>query len=45
VQAFAALQNKHQDQVLQVSGFSVGDDVQELQSFYCKYEMNSRCFQ
>jgi len=28
-----------------VSGFSVGAESLKKKSFYCKYEMNSRCFQ
>jgi peroxiredoxin len=37
---FIALQKKYQSQGLQVIGFSVDDDAQELQSFYRKYQMN-----
>jgi peroxiredoxin len=40
VPQFVALQKKYQDQGLQVIGFSVDDDAQELQSFYRKYQMN-----
>jgi peroxiredoxin len=40
VPQFIALQKKYQDQGLQVIGFSVDDDAQELQSFYRKYQMN-----
>jgi thiol-disulfide isomerase/thioredoxin len=35
-----ALQKKYQGQGLQVIGFSVDDDAQELLSFYRKYRMN-----
>jgi len=37
---FIALQKKYQDQGLQIIGFSVDDDAQELQSFYNKYQVN-----
>ena len=37
---FIALQKKYQGQGLQVIGFSVDDDAQELQSFYRKYQVN-----
>lgn len=40
VPQFIALQKKYQGQGLQVIGFSVDDDAQELQSFYRKYQMN-----
>jgi len=40
VPQFVALQKKYQSQGLQVIGFSVDDDAQELQSFYRKYQMN-----
>ncbi len=40
VPKFVALQKKYQGQGLQVIGFSVDDDGQELQSFYRKYQMN-----
>lgn len=40
VPQFIALQKKYQAQGLQVIGFSVDDDAQELQSFYRKYQMN-----
>ena len=40
VPQFMALQKKYQGQGLQVIGFSVDDDAQELQSFYRKYQMN-----
>jgi thiol-disulfide isomerase/thioredoxin len=40
VPRFIALQKKYQGQGLQVIGFSVDDDAQELQSFYRKYQMN-----
>jgi thiol-disulfide isomerase/thioredoxin len=40
VPQFIALQKKYQGQGLQVIGFSVDDDAQELQSFYHKYQMN-----
>jgi thiol-disulfide isomerase/thioredoxin len=37
---FIALQKKYQDQGLQIIGFSVDDDAQELHSFYNKYQVN-----
>ena len=37
---FIALQKKYDGQGLQVIGFSVDDDAQELQDFYRKYQMN-----
>jgi peroxiredoxin len=37
---FMALQKKYQQQGLQVLGFSVDDDAQELRDFYFKYQMN-----
>jgi peroxiredoxin len=40
VPQFIALQKKYQSQGLQVIGFSVDDDAQELQRFYRKYQMN-----
>jgi thiol-disulfide isomerase/thioredoxin len=40
VPKFIALQKKYQGQGLQVIGFSVDDDAEELQSFYRKYQMN-----
>ena len=40
VPQFIALQKKYQGHGLQVIGFSVDDDAQELQSFYHKYQMN-----
>jgi peroxiredoxin len=40
VPQFIALQKKYEGQGLQVIGFSVDDDAQELQSFYRKYQMN-----
>jgi peroxiredoxin len=40
VPQFIALQKKYKGQGLQVIGFSVDDDAQELQSFYRKYQMN-----
>ena len=40
VPQFIALQKKYQGQRLQVIGFSVDDDAQELQDFYRKYQMN-----
>jgi peroxiredoxin len=40
VPQFIDLQRKYQGQGLQVIGFSVDDDAQELQSFYRKYQMN-----
>jgi peroxiredoxin len=40
VPQFIALQKKYQDQGLQVIGFSVDDDAEELQSFYRKNQMN-----
>ena len=40
VPQFIALQKKYQGQGLQVIGFSVDDDAQELQNFYRKYQMN-----
>jgi thiol-disulfide isomerase/thioredoxin len=40
VPQFIALQKKYQNQGLQVIGFSVDDDAQELQSFYRKYHIN-----
>jgi thiol-disulfide isomerase/thioredoxin len=40
VPQFIALQKKYQGQGLQVIGFSVDDDAEELQSFYRKYQMN-----
>jgi peroxiredoxin len=40
VPQFIALQKKYHGQGLQVIGFSVDDDAQELQSFYRKYQMN-----
>jgi len=40
VPRFIALQKKYQVQGLQVIGFSVDDDAQELQTFYRKYQMN-----
>jgi peroxiredoxin len=40
VPQFIALQKKYQGQGLQVIGFSVDDDAQELQRFYRKYQMN-----
>jgi peroxiredoxin len=40
VPQFIALQKKYQGQGLQVIGFSVDDDPQELQSFYRKYQVN-----
>ena len=40
VPQFIALQKKYQGQGLQVIGFSVDDDAQELQSFYRKYQIN-----
>lgn len=40
VPQFVGLQKKYQGQGLQVIGFSVDDDAQELQSFYRKYQMN-----
>ena len=40
VPQFIALQKKYQGRGLQVIGFSVDDDAQELQSFYRKYQMN-----
>ena len=40
VPQFMALQQKYQDQGLQVIGFSVEDDATELRNFYRKYQMN-----
>lgn len=40
VPQFIALQKKYQGKGLQVIGFSVDDDAQELQSFYRKYQIN-----
>ena len=40
VPQFIALQKKYQGQGLQVIGFSVDDDAQELQSLYRKYQIN-----
>jgi peroxiredoxin len=40
VPQFVALQKKYQRQGLQVIGFSVDDDAQELQSFYREYQVN-----
>ena len=40
VPQFIALQNKYQSHGLQVIGFSVDDDAEELQSFYRKYQVN-----
>jgi thiol-disulfide isomerase/thioredoxin len=40
VPQFIALQKKYQGKGLQVIGFSVDDDAQELQRFYRKYQMN-----
>jgi cytochrome c biogenesis protein CcmG, thiol:disulfide interchange protein DsbE len=40
VPQFIALQKKYQSQGLQVIGFSVDDDAEELQTFYRKYQMN-----
>lgn len=40
VPQFVALQKKYQQQGLQVLGFSVDDDAQELRDFYRKYQMN-----
>jgi peroxiredoxin len=40
VPQFIALQKKYKSEGLQVIGFSVDDDAQELQSFYRKYQMN-----
>jgi thiol-disulfide isomerase/thioredoxin len=40
VPQFIALQKKYQRQGLQVIGFSVDDDAEELQSFYGKYQVN-----
>jgi len=37
---FIALQKKYQDQGLQIIGFSVDDDAQELHNFYNKYQVN-----
>ena len=40
VPKFIALQNKYQGEGLQVIGFSVDDDAEELQTFYRKYQMS-----
>ena len=40
VPQFIALQKKYQGQGLQVIGFSVDDNAEELQTFYRKYQMN-----
>jgi cytochrome c biogenesis protein CcmG, thiol:disulfide interchange protein DsbE len=40
VPQFIGLQKKYRGQGLQVIGFSVDDDAQELQSFYRKYQIN-----
>jgi thiol-disulfide isomerase/thioredoxin len=40
VPQFIALQKKYEGHGLQVIGFSVDDDAQELQTFYRKYQMN-----
>ncbi len=40
VPQFMALQKKYQQQGLQVLGFSVDDDAQQLRDFYRKYQMN-----
>jgi peroxiredoxin len=40
VPQFIALQKKYQGQGLQVIGFSVDDDAEDLQTFYRKYQMN-----
>jgi peroxiredoxin len=40
VPQFMALEKKYQQQGLQVLGFSVDDDPQELRDFYHKYQMN-----
>jgi peroxiredoxin len=40
VPQFMALEKKYQQQGLQVLGFSVDDDPQELRDFYRKYQMN-----
>lgn len=37
---FIALQNKYQNQGLQVIGFSVEDDAADLRTFYRKHQMN-----